>query len=173
MPVIATDVRDGDPTVQASQQHRGTVKCTFDDGRILEMNLRAPDLDGWNDAVAGAALKAEDQMMRRDADEAVGDQPIDSGGNKEADQYQVCAAYMRDADAESEAYNAWVLYSRIDDYVQSNGGWVTFKPVMLAEGMDEEFFDRSASQYQYLSAAGRPATMSGARTIQDGWENRG
>ena len=72
MPVVSTDVRDGDPTVQASGQHRGSVTCTFDDGRIIQLNLRAPDLDAWNDAVANAANQAEDQMTRRDAGEAVG-----------------------------------------------------------------------------------------------------
>ena len=70
MPVQTVDVRDGDPTIQASGQHRGTVDVTFDDGRIITLHLRAPDLDGWNDAVAAAGATAQAQMEERDANDA-------------------------------------------------------------------------------------------------------
>lgn len=61
MPITSIDVRDGDPTVQASGQHRGTVAATFDDGRIVERHIRAADADEWNDLVASmsAAMQAQ------------------------------------------------------------------------------------------------------------------
>jgi hypothetical protein len=60
MPAIGQQTRPGDPTVQVSGQHRGTVDVTFDDGRIVTMNYRAVDLADWNTKEAGASADAED-----------------------------------------------------------------------------------------------------------------
>ena len=45
MPVQSVDVRDGDPTIQASGEHRGTVTVTFADGRVRDISVRAPDTE--------------------------------------------------------------------------------------------------------------------------------
>lgn len=168
MPVLSVDVRAGDPTVQASGQHRGTVDVTFDDGRVITLNLRAPDLDSWNDAVANAGAQAQAQMERRDAEEAVGDQDI--AANKEASIAQSAIAYIRSAWNEPQAYDAYLLFDRINTFITNNGGWATVKPILLANGLTEEEYDQCAAAYQYLSGAGRPAIMAEARTIQSNWE---
>ena len=170
MPVSTVDVRAGDPTVQASGQHRGTVDCTFDDGRIITLHLRAPDLDGWNDAVAAAGATAQAQMEERDANDAVGD--TDVAANKEASIAQTCIAYIRQAWSYEQAYEAWLLYDRINTYVTNNGGWVAAKPALIAEGLTDEEYQQAQDAYTYLSGAGRPATMSDARTIQSNWESQ-
>lgn len=168
MPIVSIDVRDGDPTVQASNQHRGTVTGTFDDGRIMERNIRAADLDGWNDKVAAMSGEMQDQMERSDADSAVDpDAPV--AAEKEASIAQTCVAYIREAAATEQAYDAFLLYDRINTYVTNHSDWPTVKPILLAEGLTEEEYDQAGSAFNYLSSAGRPATMADAKTIQAAW----
>ena len=169
MPVVNSDVRPGDPTVQASGQHRGTVDVTFDDGRVITMNLRAPDLDGWNDAVTAAPINAQTQMEERDANEAVTPDE-DVAANKEASQAQTCVAYIRQALAQELAWDGWGLLSRINTYVTTHSDWNTAHTHLLAEGLTQEEYDLAKNAYNYLSGAGRPATMSDALTIQENWE---
>jgi hypothetical protein len=168
MPVVSTDVRDGDPTVQASGQHRGTVTSTFDDGRILEQNLRAPDINAWNDAVANAGVEAQTTMEERDAQEAV-TPDADVAGNKEASQAQTCVAYIRDAWSQESAIDAWALYDRINTYVTTHSDWNTAHTHLLAEGLTQEEYDQAKNAYSYLSGSGRPATLADAETIQTTW----
>ena len=168
MAVSSVDVRSGDPSVQASGQYRGTVDVLFDDGRVITLNLRAPDLDAWNDAVANAGAQAQEMMESRDAQEAVGD--TDIAANKEASIAQSAIAYIRAAWTAEAAYDAWILFSRINTFITNNGGWVTAKPILLANGLAEEEYDQCAAAYNYLSGAGRPATLAEARTIQGNWE---
>jgi hypothetical protein len=171
MPITSIDVRDGDPTVQASGQHRGTIKATFDDGRISEKSLRAADADEWNDKVAAAWGDMEADMVRSDAYAAV-DPDADVTANKEASQPQTCIAYIKQAWEQESANDAWLLYARINNYVTSQSDWPTVKPLLLAEGLSEEEFDQASAAYQYLSGAGRPAILANAQTIQDAWESQ-
>jgi hypothetical protein len=171
MPITSIDVRDGDPTVQQSGQHRGTVKATFDDGRTSEKPLRGIDLDDWNDKVAAAWGVMQDDMIRSDAHEAV-DPDADVTANKEASQPQTCIAYIKQAWEQESANSAWLLYARINNYVTGHSDWATVKPLLLAEGLPEEEYDRAAVAYAYLSGAGRPAILSDAQTIQDAWEGQ-
>ena len=169
MPIVSIDVRDGDPTVQASQQHRGTVAATFDDGRVIERNLRAPDLDAWNDLIASMNAVIQSQMEERDAEEAVTPDE-DVASNKEASIAQTCIAYMRQAWQAETAYDAYALYARINTYVTNHSDWNTVHTHLLAEGLTQEEFDQAKTAYQYLSGSGRPATLSDAQTIQAAWE---
>jgi hypothetical protein len=171
MPIVSIDVRDGDPTVQASGQHRGTIKATFDDGRITEKSLRAADIDGWNDAVASAWGDMEADMVRSDAYAAV-DPAADVEANGEATKPQTCIAYIKQAWASESANDAWLLYARINNYVTGHSDWATVKPLLLAEGLPEEEYDQAAVAYAYLSGAGRPAILSDAQGIQDAWESQ-
>ena len=169
MPITSVDVRDGDPTVQASGQHRGTVTGTFDDGRILERNLRTPDSDTWNDKVAAQSAEMQVIMEERDAQAAVDpDAPV--AADKEASIAQTCVAYIREAAATEQAYDAWLLYDRINTYVTGHSSWAAAKPHLLAEGLTDEEYDQAQNAYNYLSGAGRPAIMAEARTIQAAWE---
>ena len=169
MPILSIDVRDGDPTVQASGQHRGTVTGTFDDGRIMERSIRAADLDAWNDKVAAMTLEMQAQMENRDAEDAV-DPEAPVNANKEASQAQTCVAYIRQALNTEQAYDAYLLLDRINTYVVANTGWPTVRPLLIAEGLDPDDYDQAGDAFNYLSGAGRPATMSEAKTIQAQWE---
>lgn len=169
MPIVSIDVRDGDPTVQASGQHRGTVTGTFDDGRIMERNIRAADLDGWNDKVAAMSGEMQAQMEAADAEAAVSpSEPV--AASEEASIAQTCVAYIREAAATEQAYDAYLLYDRINTYVTNHSNWPTVKPILLAEGLTEEEYGQAGSAFNYLSSAGRPAIMSDAKTIQSNWE---
>jgi hypothetical protein len=170
MPVSGSDVRTGDPTIQASGQYRGTVDVYFDDGRQEPVNIRAADQDAWNDAVAAAESVAQARMEERDANEVVGDHDV--AANKEATIAQTCVAYIRRAWQIELAYDAYLLYARIDTYVGNHSDWNTAHTHLLAEGLTQEEYDQAKDAYTYLSGAGRPATMSDARTIQANWESQ-
>ena len=169
MPVLTADVREGDPTIQASGQYRGTVDVVFDDGRELTINIRAADQNDWNDKVAAVSATAQARMEASDAAAAV-DPDADVAASKEASIAQTCVAYIRQAMSTEQAYDAWLLLDRINTYVTNNGGWATAKPFLLAEGLSEDEYDKAAAAYSYLSGAGRPAIMAEAKTIQGNWE---
>lgn len=169
MPVQSVDVRAGDPTQQASGQWRGTVDVTLTDGRVYMRNLRAETLDEWNDLVANAGAETLAEVSMQDAAEAVED--VDIVASKEATVAQTCRAYIEQAMATEQAYDAWLLLARINTYVTNNGGWAVAKPALLAVGLEEDVFDSAQSAYNYLSGGGRPNAMSTARTIQENWES--
>lgn len=169
MPIVSIDVRDGDPTVQASGQHRGTVAATFSDGRIIERNIRAADLDDWNDTVAAQSTEMQAKMEEQDAQSAV-DPEAPVAGEGEASVAQTCVAYIHQAANTEQAYDAWLLYDRINTYVTNHSGWILAKPHLLAEGLEEEEYEQAKNAYNYLSGAGRPAIMAEAKTIQSNWE---
>lgn len=170
MPIISIDVRDGDPTVQASGQHRGTVAATFSDGRIVERNIRAADLDAWNDKVAAISAEIQTQMEKRDAEDAV-QTDTEVGANKEASIQQTAVAYLRVAWDTEQAYDAYLLFSRFNNF-RNNQGWTLDQVAsnLLAAGLEQEEWDEMKAAYLYLSGAGRPATMSDAKAIQSNWE---
>lgn len=169
MGVSSSDVRSGDPTIQASGQYRGTVDVTMTDGRVYTLIIRAPDLDSWNDQVAAAGATIQARVEEQDAQEAV-TPDADVAANKEASIAQTCIAYIRQAWSHESAIDAWNLYARINTYVTNNGGWATAKPALLAAGLPEEEYDQAAAAYQYLSGGGRPAILAEAETIQGNWE---
>lgn len=169
MAVATVDVRDGDPTVQASGQYRGTVDVTLDDGRVLTLNIRAANLDEWNDKVAAAGATIQEQVELRDADEAVTPDE-DIAAHKQASIAQTCIAYIRQAWEQEQAYDAWNLYARINTYVTNHSDWNTAQTHLIAEGLTQEEYDQAKAAYQYLSGGGRPATMAEAITIQNNWQ---
>ena len=171
MPIITIDVRDGDPTIQESGQHRGTVTATFDDGREVSRNLRAADADAWNDLIAGISAVIQAQMEVRDAEDAI-DSGADVVANKEASIAQTCVAYIREAWNAETAHEAWLLYARINTYVLAHSNWNAAKTHLLSAGLEQEEYDQAKAAYQYLSGGGRPATMSDAQTVQAAWESQ-
>ena len=84
MPVQSVDVRDGDPTVQVTGEHRGTVTVTFTDGRVVDRSLRAPNADAWADLIANIAAKVQQQQSEADANDAVEQDQEIVTPNKEA-----------------------------------------------------------------------------------------
>lgn len=172
MPIVSVDVRDGDPTVQASGQHRGTVTATFDDGRIIERNLRAPDANSWNDLVANIGAEIQAQMERRDAEEAVSPD-AEVAANKESSIAQVAVAYLRSAWNDEQAYDAYLKLARFANYVTNNGyTWNNVQTHLFAAGLTEEEWTGLKTAYTYLNGGGRPAIMADAKTIQSNWEGR-
>ena len=171
MPIVSIDVRDGDPTVNSTGQHRGSVIATFDDGRISEKRIRAADADEWNDKVASASAEMQADMERKDAEAAV-TPDSDVTENKEASIAQTCIAYIREAWSQQSAYQGWLLYARINTYVTNHSSWATAQTHLIAAGLTQEEYDQAELAYNYLSGAGRPATMSDAQTIQDAWESQ-
>lgn len=172
MPIISIDVRDGDPTIQASGEHRGSVAATFSDGRIVERNLRAADANAWNDLIAGISAKIEADQQKRDAEDAV-DSESEVSANKEASIAQTALAYLRAAWQQEQAHDAYLLFARFANYVSNNGyTWNNVKTHLFAVGLEQEEWDKIKTAYTYLNGAGRPAIMADGKTIQGNWEAR-
>jgi len=137
----------------------------------MERNIRAADLDAWNDKVAAQSAEMQAAMEAQDAQNAVDpDAPV--AANKDASIAQTCVAYIREAAETEQAYDAWLLYDRINTYVVGHSDWNTAKPHLLAEGLTDEEYEQAKNAYNYLSGAGRPAIMAEARTIQAAWESQ-
>lgn len=172
MPVQTSDVRAGDPSVQASGHYRGTVDVTLTDGRVYALRINAADLDEWNDKVAAAGSTVEALFQESDAAAAVSaDGEVVS--NKEASIQQVAVAYLRAAWETENAYDAYLLFSRFNTY-RLNNGWTLdqVQANLAAAGLSAEEWTNMRTAYQYLNGGGRPAIMADAKTIQDNWEAR-
>ena len=170
MPIVSIDVRDGDPTVQASGQHRGTVRVTFDDGRIVERNLRAPDFATWSARLAAAPAEIQADIEQSDAAIVVSpDAPIIPNG--EASIEQTAIAYLRNSWSSKRAYDAYLLFERFNTYVTNSGyTWDNVQDHLIAAGLTQDEWDKMKAAYQYLSGGSRPAEMAAAETIQANWE---
>jgi hypothetical protein len=173
VPITAPiEVRAGDPTVQVSGQHRGTIKGTFDDGRIVERNIRGADLAGWDAKVAAAPAEMEEQMMVADAGAAVSpDEDVAPSG--EATIEQTAIAYLRDSWRSELASDAYLLFDRFNTYVtNSQYTWDDVHTHLIAHGLTQEEWDQMKAAYQYLNGGTRPADMAAGKTIQDAWESQ-
>ena len=172
MPIVSIDVRDGDPTVQASGQHRGTVDATFDDGRVVSRNFRAPDLDAWNDLVAAAQATIQAQQEVQDAEDGVGPD-TEVTAHKEASIEQRAVAYLRRAWQEENCRDAYLLFDKFNDYRLAKGWNLNQVQAGLASaGLGVEEWEEMKTAYTYLNGAGRPAIMNDYQTIQGNWEAR-
>jgi len=173
MAVQTADVREGDPTVQENTgQHRGTVDVTFTDGRVLSINIRAADQDEWNDKVAAVQAEAQARMTQSDAEAAV-NPDAEVQADKEATLADVAVAYLRRAWNQEQAYDAYLLFSRFNNY-RLNQGWTLdqVQTNLQAAGLTVDEWDEMRTAYTYLNGAGRPAIMADNRTIQSNWEAR-
>jgi len=172
MPIISIDVRDGDPTVQASGQHRGTVAATFSDGRIIERNIRAADSNEWNDKIAAISDLIQEQVEKQDAERSV-DPETEVAAEGEASIAQAAVAYLQAAMREEQAYDAYLLMARFNNW-RTNNGWNMdqVETHLLAAGTEQEEWDSTKAAYLYLNGGGRPAQMASAKTIQGNWEDR-
>ena len=172
MPIVSIDVRDGDPTVQASGQHRGTVTATFADGREVSRNLRAADADAWMDMVATISSRIQSDTEISDAVASVNpDTEVAESG--EASQAQAAVAYLRAAWSEEEALDGYLLLERFNNWRKDNG-WSMSKvvPRLLAAGLEQEEWDEIKAAYLYLSGSGRATALMTAQAIQAKWEEK-
>lgn len=172
MPVQSIDVRDGDPTQQASGQYRGTVDVTFVDGRVFTRNLSAPDLDSWNDMIANYTAIIEAQIAEADASSNVNpDEEIVQVGEGTVKQRAV--AYLRDAWNQDNCRDAYLRFDKFNNYRLAQGWNLNQVVAGLAEaGLTQEEWDEMRDAYSYLNSAGRPAIMNDYQTIQANWEAR-
>jgi len=172
MPVQSIDVRDGDPTQQASGEYRGTVDATMTDGRLITKNLRAPTLDAWNDKIANVQDEIEAQVSQRDAEDGISpDDEITANGDASIEQRAV--AYLRRAWQEERPRDAFLLFDRFNDFRNQKGWNLNQVQAGLASaGLGVEEWNDMSAAYQYLSGAGRPSTMNDYEAIQGVWEAR-
>jgi len=172
MPIVSIDVRDGDPTIQASGEHRGTVTATFADGRIVERNLRAPDADAWNDKIAAISAEIQAQQEVSDADSGVSPD-AEVVANGEASIEQRAVAYLRRAWQEENCRDAYLLFDKFNDFRLARGWNLNqVQAGLMGAGLTVEEWDSMKTAYQYLAGAGRPAIMNDYLTIQGNWEAR-
>ena len=172
MPIVSIDVRDGDPTIQANGQHRGTVAATFADGRIVERSLRAADADAWNDLIAGISAEIQAKQEVQDAEAGVSsDDEIVAGGEASVEQRAV--AYLRAAWGQELARDAYLLFDKFNDFRLARGWNLNqVQTGLMSAGLTVDEWDEMKAAYQYLAGAGRPAIMNDYQTIQGNWESR-
>lgn len=172
MPITSIDVRDGDPTIQASGEHRGTVTATFADGRTVEKSIRAADANAWMDKLAAISSEIQAQVELSDAEQAV-DPEGEVTGNGEASIAQAAVAYLRAAWDTDQAADAYLLFARFNTY-RNNQGWTLDQVAagLAAAGLEADEWDAMKTAYQYLNGGGRPAIMATAKTVQGNWEAR-
>ena len=174
MPAVSVDVKDGDPSVQASGEHRGQVAVTFDDGRVVTKNLRTPDADTWADLIANIMARVQDEVSENDAYEAVEQDVEILNGYKEASLPQMALAYLRKAQEEEDPYKAYLKFSRFNDY-RVNQGWSMNQVVaqLSSAGLTADEWVDMRARYQYLSNAARVTAMEAYRSVLAGdtWVN--
>ena len=169
MPVQSVDVRDGDPTVQVTGEHRGTVTVTFTDGRVVDRSIRAPDADAWADKIANISALVQTQQSEADANDAVENDIEILNPHKEASLKQMAVAYLRRAQENPDPYQAYLKFSRFNDY-RVNQGWNLnqVQAALVAEGLTEEEWTDMRDRYQYLSNAGRVTAMEAFQAVLAG-----
>lgn len=169
MPAISVDVRDGDPTIQASGEHRGTVAVTFDDGRVIERNVRAPNADAWADLIANILTRVQEQVQEADAQEAVENDVEILNPYKEASTAKMAVAYLRRAQETEDPYRAYLKFSRFNDFRVAQG-WSLNQVVtnLMAAGLTEDEWTDMRARYQYLSNAARVTAMEAYQNVVAG-----
>lgn len=171
MSVVRVDVIDG-PNVQAHGEHRGRVEVELSDGRIFTPSVRAPDAPTWANRIVDIGQEVLDQTIEQDSQEGV-DADTEVTAHKLASVKQRAVAYLRKAWEMENAYEAFLLFDKFNDYRNAQGWNLNqVQANLIDEGLTVEEWDAMKTAYQYLAAAGRPAIMSDARDIQANWDNR-
>jgi len=169
MPAISADVRDGDPTVQASGEHRGLVAVTFSDGRVIERNVRAPDADAWADLIANIQSRIEQDVSEADAAEAAAQDVEIINPYREASPAQMALAYLRSAMQIGDPYRAYLKFARFNDYRLAQGWAVSQVAANLAAvGLSEDEWSEMRGRFLYLSDPSRVTAMQAYQGVLDG-----
>jgi len=169
VPAISVAVRDGDPTVQASGEHRGMVSVTFSDGRVIERSVRAPSADAWADRIANIQSRVEEDIASSDAEEAVREDAEILEPYKEASLPQMALAYLRNAMRQGDPYVAYMRFSRFNDYRLAQG-WNLDQvaSVLAGVGLASEEWSDMKDRFQYLSNAARVTAMQAYQGVLEG-----
>lgn len=171
MSVVSTEVQGLD-LPQTDGSYKGAVIATLDDGQVITVQVRAPNITIKDEQVAAASIEAQARAERDNADAAV-DPSRDPDANGQASKKQVAVAYLRRAYAEEDAYEAWRKFSRFNNFRNAEGLSLAQVQAHLADaGLTSEEWTLMRNEYQYLNGAGRPDTLANARTIQAQWEAR-
>jgi hypothetical protein len=174
MPAVSVDVRDGDPTVEASGEHRGRVSVTFSDGRVIERNLRAPDADAWADRIANIQSTVQQEVEDQDANEAAETDVEILQPYKEASLPKMALAYLRLAQQTENPYRAYLKFSRFNDWRERNGWNLNQVAAQLSSvGLTEDDWTDMRARYLYLANPARVTAMEAYQNVLDGdeWVN--
>ena len=171
MPIINTNVIEG-PNVQSDGQHRGLIEYLFSDGRRVRKYARAPDATTWAALVVNLASSTEDAIIQNDAQESISPGAT-VAAHKEASIEDAAVAYLRAAWRIEQAYDAFLLFDKFNDFRIAKGWDLNqVQAGLMSAGLTVEEWDEMKIAYQYLAAGNRPVTMSDAKTIQGNWETR-
>jgi len=169
MPAINVDVREGDPTVQASGEHRGLVAVTFSDGRVIERNVRAPTADAWADLIANIQSRVQEEIETADAVEAAAQDVEIINPYREASRAQMALAYLRSAMQIGDPYRAYLKFARFNDYRLAQGWSVNQVAENLAGvGLSQDEWSEMRDRFVYLSNASRVTAMQAYQGVLDG-----
>ncbi len=175
MSVVSTTVRHGDPTIQVSGERRGSVQVAFTDGRVVDRNYRTADEPSWDAAVASAGAQVQQDVARRDAQEAV-DKDVDiTGDYGESTKDQQAAAYLYRAYTTPDPYTAYKKYTKFNEWRIRDGLSVEeVRLRFLAAGFEERTWDLMIERYQYLADPARVTIMEDHQSVVAGdtWVTR-
>jgi len=165
--IVNIAVIDG-PNIQADGQYRGTVEFTFDDGRRVLRNVRAPDAAGWSALLLSLEASVLDQVSREDAEASV-DPDQDITGVGQANQKQVALAYLRRAYRTGDPWTAYKLFDRFNSYRVSQGWTIGQVQTQLATvGLMQDEWNLMAARYSYLSQTNRVTAMGAYQDVING-----
>lgn len=172
MPVSETTVPPGEPTVQATGEHRGTVTYIFDDARTLAKALKAPDRTAWDDQITAIVPDVEAEMAARDAQGAV-DSAAEVDASGEATREETAVAYLRAAWTKELPHDAFLLFDKFNNY-RIDKGWSVNQVAqgLASAGLTAEEWAEMKQAYLYLADAGRPEIMADYAAILDQWRGR-
>ena len=171
MPVISQTVIDG-PHTQADGSIRGVVEVLTDDARMFSRPFRAADLTAWDALLLTLIDKAQAKLEVKDSQENI-DESEDIVATGEGNHQQRAVAYLKAAWLEPNAYDAYLLIDRFNQY-RIGKGWsqAQVRTELALWGLTNEEFDEIINAYSYMSSNGRPAEMAAYKPIQDNWEAR-
>lgn len=168
--IVRRDIIDG-PRIQANGQYRARVEFEFDDGRIKQKTLRAPNEAAWNALLATINDRMQEGQAENDAAE-IDDFDADIAAVGQASIQQRAVAYIRRALQQRQAYDAYRLLDRFNQFRLAQGWSINQVQANLASaGLTEKEWNRARDAFQYLNAGTRPADMLAYKDIQETWES--
>ncbi len=171
MPIQDTNVIDG-PNTQGDGSVRGVIEVIFDDGRKVQRNVRAANMPAWANLLADLPAEVQTKQEMDDAEEGVSSD-AEVVANKEASIEQRAVAYLRAAWQTENAYEAFLLFDKFNDFRLAKGWNLNqVQAGLMSAGLEAEEWDAMKTAYQYLAGGGRPATMQTANAIQGNWDDR-
>lgn len=168
---MVTTVHPGDPTVEVTGEHRGTLYFTFDDGEVLSSSLQAPDLATWNAEIPRLEESALDRKRAIDSEAVVEDPPNDAG-NGEASTLDTMVFKLRYAYSRPYPRSCYTNMKQIDDYRISKGWtWGDVHDAIFAEpkyNFTEGEWTNIQDRYTYLNTPANITAMDNFHPVLQG-----